>query len=228
MARVAMVNGAARGIGADASVRLAEHGLDIALIGTDEEAHADTVLRIAGAGRRCLFVESDVTDAGSVEAALSRVCAELGAPGVLLNCVGAVGRGPLHELSDEGWAETVGDPLRGVFLTSRAVIEPMIKNGGGRILALADVAGGEPSGPGRDSVVETGLAGFVRTIALELRPFGITANVVAPELSVADLSGSPAGGGSAYAAEVVDTVRFLADEASAAVTGQIIRVAMTA
>lgn len=230
MARVAVVTGAARGIGADASVRLAEHGTDIAVLGTDEAAHADTVRRITETGRRCVFVAANVADAASVDSALARVHSELGDPAVLLNCVGAVDRGPLRELSDQDWTEAVGGPLRGVFVTSRAVVDPMIKNGGGRILTLADVAGGDRSGAARNSVVETGLAGFTRTIARELRPFGITANVVAPEPSVTGLTTAtvPAAGGSTYAAGALDAVRFLTGDEAAAVSGQIVHVAMTA
>ncbi|MEU3900721.1 SDR family NAD(P)-dependent oxidoreductase [Streptomyces sp. NPDC045251] len=228
MTRVAMVTGAARGIGADAAVGLAEHGMDIALLGTDEAAHADTVRRIEETGRRCVFVAADVTDAALVDGALARVRFELGEPIVLLNRVGTVGRGPLRELSDQDWTEAVGGPLRGVFVTSRAVVDPMIKNGGGRILTLADVAGGGRPGAARNSVVETGLAGFTRTIAMELRPFGITANVIAPEPAATDLTASPAAGGSAYAAGVLDAVRFLTGDGASAVSGQIVHVAMTA
>ncbi|MGW1123087.1 SDR family NAD(P)-dependent oxidoreductase [Streptomyces tanashiensis] len=230
MARVAMVTGAAHGIGADASVRLAEHGMDVAVLGADEAAHADTVRRITETGRRCVFVAADVADAGSVDRALARVHSELGAPEVLLTCVGAVDRGPLGELSDQDWAEAVGGPLRGVFVTSRAVVDPMIKNGGGRILALADVVGGGRPAAARNSVVETGLAGFVRTIAKELRPFGITANVVAPEPAGTDLTATATAtaGGSAYAAGALDAVRFLAGAEASAVSGQIVHVAMTA
>ncbi|MFD3992815.1 SDR family NAD(P)-dependent oxidoreductase [Streptomyces sp. NPDC058583] len=229
MARVAMVTGAAHGIGADASVRLAEDGMDIAVLGTDEAAHADTLRRITETGRRCVFVTADVADAASVDRALARIHSELGDPAVLLNCVGAVDRGPLRELSDQDWTEAVGGPLRGVFVTGRAVVDPMIKNGGGRILTLADVAGGGRPGAARNSVVETGLAGFTRTIALELRPFGITANVVAPEPTATDLTATPAAaGGSTYAAGALDAVRFLTGDGAAAVSGQIVHVAMTA
>lgn len=234
MARVAMVTGAAKGVGADVSVRLAEHGMDVAVLGADEAAHADTVRRISETGRRCLFVAADVADAGSVDLALTRVRSELGDPGVLLNCVGAVDRGPLRELSDQDWTEVVGGPLRGVFVTSRAVVDPMIKNGGGRILVLADVAGGDRPSTARNSVVEASLAGFTRTLAMELRPFGITANVIAPEPSATDLTAAAAaeagtsGRGSAYVAGALDAVRFLVGADASAVSGQIVHVAMTA
>ena len=137
MARVAIVTGGAGETGAAAAFRLAEEGMDIALLDPDETACADTVRRITGLGHRCVVLNTDVTDAASVDAALTEICAVLGDPAVLLNVTGDATPGPLSGLSEHDWYASTGARLRGVFLTSRAVVDPMIKNGWGRILTLA-------------------------------------------------------------------------------------------
>lgn len=187
MARVAIVTGGASKIGAAVAVRLAECGMDVALL--DENACADTVHRITELGMRSVAIGADVTDATPVDAALAEVCSALGDPEVLVNVVGGA-------LPEPDWYASTAGLLRGVFLLSRAVVDPMIKNGRGRIITVAGCS---------NATIWAGLSGFTRTIALELSPFGITSNVVDP-------------------AHIVGALPFLVGDEASTVTGQVVSV----
>jgi 3-oxoacyl-[acyl-carrier protein] reductase len=227
MAPVAIVTGAARGTGAAVAVCLAGNGMDLAVLDADEAACTGTVNRIVALGRRCVAVGTDVTDAGSVDAAVSRVCAELGDPAVLLYTAGGTVPGPLCRLSDREWDAAAAGPLRGAFVTSRAVLDPMAKNGGGRIvLVMAEATGDGTAHPYRNRTVGGALEGFTRTLALELDPFGITVNLVAPRWPAPD-PGPQAhrtAAGVGYSEQVARTASLLVSEAAASVSGQVLYV----
>src|SRR3954449_5925926 len=119
--RVAIVTGAARGIGAATAVRLAAEGRAVAVIDLDENACKDTVGAITAAGGRALAVGADVSDEAQVEAAVARVADELGAPTVLVNNAGVLRDNLLFKMSAGDWDTVLGVHLRGAFLMSRAV-----------------------------------------------------------------------------------------------------------
>jgi NAD(P)-dependent dehydrogenase (short-subunit alcohol dehydrogenase family) len=219
--RVAVVAGAGGGTGRACAVRLAECGMDVALIGADLAAADKTVRRIAEAGRRCTAIEADLTATGPVTGALAQVRATLGSPGVLVHCVplDAGGDGPEARLA------AMQRSLRTLFVCGRAVAAHMVRARWGRIVTV-----GEPAGTGervwRDSqAVLAGLAGFTRSLALELAAFGVTANFAAPVSCSPD--GRPpahqpvpdAATGS-YAEAVAHLAGFLAGDRAAAITGQ--------
>ncbi len=229
MAPVAIVAGAAQGSGTAVAVQLAELGWDVAMLRPDGTAGAEAVDRVRETGRRAMAVRTDVADSVSVDAALGRVCAELGDPNVLVNTVAATVRGPLGRISDEDWRALAGRPLRGLFVVSRSVIDPMIRQGRGRIVNIADVSAPATDGPHDHSTVLAGLEGFTRTIALELRAFGITVNAVAPAPPAADIrtGAAPRSAGAAatrYAARVAAAVPLLVGDGASSVTGQVVHV----
>ncbi|MFI5688956.1 SDR family oxidoreductase [Streptomyces sp. NPDC051636] len=229
MAPVAIVAGENRVSNAAVSMQLAELGWDVAILCRDSTAGAETVNRIRESGRQALAVETDIADSVSVDAALGRVCAELGDPNVLVNNVAVTVRDSLSRISDDDWRAVAGRPLRGLFVASRSVIDPMIRQGWGRIINIAHLPASVASGPHDHSTVLSGLEGFTRTIALELRAFGITVNAIAPAPPAADIRAGAGpriadAAGARYAAQIAAAVPFLVSGGASSVTGQVVHV----
>lgn len=192
MTTIAIVSGPGEGFSEMSAVCLADQGIDVAILARDGTPVAD---QVRARGRRALAV----TD-GHITGAVQRVCAELGHPTVLVNHVVA-GPAAMSSMSIADWDSRVGGQLRSIFLASRAVIDPMVLQGSGRIVTVVDGYAGE------NSTVRAAVEGFTRTIAAELQPFAITANVI-----VAQVQDRP---------NLTGTLSFLVN--AAGVTGQIIR-----
>src|SRR5918994_1705455 len=138
-ARVAIVTGAARGIGAATARRLAEDGLAVAVLDLSEADAQGTVGEIEAAGGRALAVGADVGDAKQVQAAVDRIAAELGPPVVLVNNAGVTRDNLLFKMSDADWDIVMNVHLRGSFLMTRAAQNHMTGPGGGGIGTLPGV-----------------------------------------------------------------------------------------
>ncbi len=190
--RVAVVTGAARGIGAATAVRLAEQGRAVAVLDLLEPDCADTVARIADAGGRAVAVGCDVSDAGQVEAAVARVTAELGPPLILVNNAGVLRDNLLFRMDEADWDTVMNVHLRGAFLMSRACQKHMVDARFGRIVSLSSSSALGNRGQANYSTAKAGLQGFTKTLAKELGPFGITANAVAPGFIVTDMTAQTA------------------------------------
>lgn len=243
-ARVAIVTGAARGIGAATAIRLAADGLAVAVLDLDEEATSETVTAITGAGGRAIGVGADVSDADQVAVAVSRVAGELGEPTVLVNNAGVIRDNLLFKMTDQDWDAVIGVHLRGAFLMSRAVQAYMTKAKWGRIVNLSSTSALGNRGQANYSAAKAGLQGFTKTLAIELGPFGVTANAIAPGFIVTDMTaataarvGVPFDVFQKGAAEqipvrrvgrpedIAHTVSFLASDGAGFVSGQVIYVA---
>lgn len=190
--RVAIVTGAARGIGAATAVRLAREGRAVAVLDLDEGACAETVEQITAGGGTALAVGGDVSDAAAVEAAVARVAAELGPPVVLVNNAGVLRDNLLFKMSEDDWDTVMSVHLRGAFLMSRACQKHMVDAGFGRIVNLSSSSALGNRGQSNYSAAKAGLQGFTKTLAHELGKFGVTANAVAPGFIATDMTAQTA------------------------------------
>jgi 3-oxoacyl-[acyl-carrier protein] reductase len=187
--RVALVTGGARGIGAATALRLAREGADVAVVDLDEDAAARTAAAIAdGTGRRTLGLAADVADPRRITDAVDLAAAELGTLGILVNNAGITRDNLLFKMSDDDWDAVIAVNLRGFFLATRAAQKHMVAGKWGRIVSLSSVSALGTRGQLNYSAAKAGLQGATRTLAVELGPFGITANAVAPGFVVTEMT----------------------------------------
>ncbi len=242
--RVAIVTGAARGIGAAVARRLAADGMAVGVLDLKEADGSQTVDAIMTAGGRAIAIGADVSQADQVAAGVDRVAAELGPPSVLVNNAGVIRDNLLFKMSEDDWDTVMGVHLRGAFLMSRAAQKHMVDQGFGRIISLSSASALGNRGQVNYSTAKAGLQGFTKTLAIELGPFGITVNAIAPGFIVTDMTAATAARvgmdfgefQTAAAAripvrrvgqpdDVAHTASFLASEAAGFVSGQVIYVA---
>jgi 3-oxoacyl-[acyl-carrier protein] reductase len=190
--RVAVVTGAARGIGAATAVRLAAEGRAVAVLDLDETSCKDTVEKINSAGGRAIAVGADVSDEAQVEAAVAKVVAELGAPTILVNNAGVLRDNLLFKMTAADWDTVLNVHLRGAFLMSRAVQKHMVDAKFGRIVNLSSSSALGNRGQANYSAAKAGMQGLTKTLAIELGKFGVTVNAVAPGFIVTDMTAATA------------------------------------
>jgi 3-oxoacyl-[acyl-carrier protein] reductase len=187
--RAALVTGAARGIGAATAERLAVEGADVCVVDLDEADAVATAKHIAEqTGRRALGVGADVTDSAATAAAVDRAVAELGRLDILVNNAGITRDNLLFKMSDDDWDQVISVHLRGMFLATRAAQRHMVEQRWGRIVNLSSVSALGTRGQLNYSAAKAGVQGATRTLAIELGPFGVTANAVAPGFVVTEMT----------------------------------------
>jgi 3-oxoacyl-[acyl-carrier protein] reductase len=242
--RVAIVTGAARGIGAATARRLARDGMAVAVVDLDEAAGKSTVDEVVAAGGRAVALGADVSDSDQVGAVVGRVVEELGAPTVLVNNAGITRDNLLFRMTDDDWDSVLAVHLRGSFLMTRAVQGHMVEEGWGRIVNLSSTSALGNRGQANYSAAKAGMQGLTKTLAIELGKFGITVNAVAPGFIVTDMTRATAerigedwdGYVAKRAAaipvaragqpdDIANAVAFFAGEAAGFVSGQVLYVA---
>ncbi|CAM4056429.1 3-oxoacyl-ACP reductase FabG [Nocardiopsis rhodophaea] len=243
-ARVAIVTGAARGIGAATARRLAADGRSVAVIDLKESDAQRTADEITADGGTAIGVGADVSDADQVATAVGQVAERLGPPTILVNNAGVLRDNLLFKMSEEDWDTVMNVHLRGSFLMARAAQQHMVAENWGRIVNLSSSSAQGNRGQANYSTAKAGLQGFTKTLAIELGKFGVTCNAVAPGFIVTDMTKATAARvGMDYedfkkaAAEsipvrrvgqpedIANTISFLTSEGSGFVSGQVIYVA---
>jgi 3-oxoacyl-[acyl-carrier protein] reductase len=234
--KVAIVTGSSRGIGKETAIALAQAGAKVVVNYTNAIASAEEVVKtIIANGSEAIALKADVSQAEEVDELIKNTLDHFGRIDVLVNNAGITRDTLLMRMKLEDWQKVIDLNLTGVFLCTKAVIKPMIKQKSGRIINITSVAGlmGNP-GQANYSAAKAGVIGFTKTVAKEVASRGITVNAVAPGFIETDMThglkneeilkmiplnrfGKPE--------EIAGMIRFLAgDPAGAYITGQVFNV----
>jgi 3-oxoacyl-[acyl-carrier protein] reductase len=182
--RVALITGAASGIGAATARVFAQAGASVALAWYPPDGHDIVPVQdaITRGGGRCLTAEVDVRQTRDVDAIVDRAVSELGSLDIVVANAGIARKVPLDQLDDDAWTTVLDVNLNGAWRCFRAALPHMRRAGFGRLLATSSVAGTVASWPSLPhyTASKAGLVGMIRTLAVEYGPDGITANAVAP------------------------------------------------
>ena len=168
--KVALVTGGARGIGAATAARFAAEGARVAV----------TDLYFEGSEADALQIQCDVTKREEVERAVGRTVDELDGLDFLVTCAGITRDNLIHKLSDEDWESVIETHLRGTFLAVQAAQRHMVEQRDGKIVVISSASALGNRGQTNYSAAKAGIQGMARTLAIELGPFGINVNCVAP------------------------------------------------
>jgi len=234
--RVAIVTGASRGIGRAIAQQLARQGAVVVAAARGENARP-VVDEIVGAGGRAEMVSLDVTAAGAAEPLVAHTLERHSRIDILVNNAGITRDQLLLRMKREDWDAVIATNLTAAFALSQAVLKPMIRQRGGRIISIGSVVGQSGNaGQANYAASKAGLIGFTKALALEVGSRGITANVVAPGMIETDMTralteqardewaskiplrrlGTPA--------DIASAVCFLASDEASYITGHVLAV----
>lgn len=231
--RVAIVTGAARGIGRAIALELAAQGCTVVAVDVDADRAGATA---ADCGNDSIGMALDVTDRAAVDAAVADVVARFGQVHVLVNNAGINRDAMLHKMTDEQWDAVIGVDLTAVFLFCRAVGSHMREHSYGRIVNVASASWMGNIGQTNYAAAKAGVVGLTRSIAKELARKQITANALCPGFILTDMTralpekifeaqveriplGRPG-----EPEDVAEVVAFLASDRARYVTGEVINV----
>jgi 3-oxoacyl-[acyl-carrier protein] reductase len=241
--RVAIVTGGAQGIGAATALRFASEGATVAVLDLTEERAAATVDAISEAGGAALAVAADVSSANSAADAVDRIANELGRVDILVNNAAVTRDNLLFKMTEEDWDVVIDVSLKGTFLMSQAAQRYMVDARHGKIINLSSRSALGNRGQANYSAAKAGIQALTATLAIELGPFNINVNAVAPgyvatamTAATAERLGlSPEDAAKAVAertplrriaqpADIASVIAFLASEEARHITGQTIYV----
>jgi len=173
--KTALVTGGAKGIGAATAARFASEGATVVIADFDEDGAKETAGKIGGHAVRC-----DVTKLADVDAAVSAAVEHGGSLDILVTCAGVIRDNLLFKMSDEDWSTVIDTHLKGTFFAVRAAQKHMVEQKSGKIVLVSSVSALGNRGQANYSTAKAGLQGLCKTLAIELGPYNVNANCVAP------------------------------------------------
>ena len=235
--KIALVTGAAQGIGRDIALGLAADGADVAICDVNLEAAQKTAADIEAMGRKSLAVKANVAASADVTAMIDQVVEKFGRIDILVNNAGITRDGLILRMKDEDWDLVRSINLKGAFLCTKAALKHMTKQRAGTIINIASIVGAMGNAGQANYVAsKAGLIGLTKTIAREYANRNVTANAVAPgfidtamtqaltDQVRADLAKQIPLGRLGSSGDVANAVRFLASPSAAYITGQVVHV----
>lgn len=239
--KVAVVTGAARGIGRALAVGLAQAGYDVAItdLASQQNGLNETSAEIEAAGRKAWVEPMDVSNKADVDAVFGRILQKAGKIDVLVNNAGILKPSTLEELSEKDWDAHMDVNTKGVLLTCQAVLPSMRKQRSGRIINIASIAGRQGvATQGHYAATKAAVITLTRVLAQEAGADGITVNAICPGIILTEMGRNNLGSDEAIRhweqvtalkrlgmpEDVVGPVLFFASDQSAFVTGQALNV----
>jgi 3-oxoacyl-[acyl-carrier protein] reductase len=178
--RTALVTGGGRGIGAATAIRFAADGAKVVISDVDPEPADAVAAQIRSQGGSAMAVACDVTDRAAVEALVDRAVREYGGLDILVTCAGVLRDNLIHKMTDTDWDLVVDTHLKGTFLCAQAAQRAMVSARRGKMVFLSSNSALGNRGQVNYSAAKAGIQGMAKTLAIELGPFNINVNAVAP------------------------------------------------
>ncbi|MGH2667477.1 SDR family oxidoreductase [Flavobacterium sp.] len=242
--KIAIVTGAAQGIGAGIAKRLANDGFAVVVLDMTEEACFNTVDSIIKNGGHAISIGANVADENEIKSAMEQIISKIGEPNILVNNAGFARDVNIDLMDTKDWDDVINVHLRGSFLMVKESLPYMKKTGWGRIINISSISATGHSERANYCAAKAGMHGFIKSLAVELGPFGITANVVAPGLIVTAMTEATAKRNrltlenhleqavknipvnrTGTPADIAHAVSFFVSEEASFVTGQVLYVA---